>query len=352
MANDLDYHVRGLQETDAASFEHIVAYLVIQSFSKECREQWDRFEGVSTNPPVLSHIQQSSLRLSGREDDDQSSYTFSGTNCKPTAGPKRAKVSQTRSRDNKARSQEARSQENKSICSICKGEEHKAFQCQTFKDKTPTQRSQLVRELYLCFNCLSSGHSATQCCNPGRCRSCGRLHHSLLHEESPAPVTEAARNNAVITKNSSSRVLATSMADIRSEHASRFGRLFLDTGSEATLITKKMAKLLRAPLSSRHLDILGVAGGAVKSTYITQVQLQSINYPSEEPVTIQCHIVDELPKVNPLVPELFGRARKNLIFHRFIFLTRCWLGKPHSNHISLNRPRVWDSPHFLIEKIE
>ncbi len=61
---------------------------------------------------------------------------------------------------------------------------------------------------------------------------------------------------------------------------------------------------------------------------------------------------------NPLVPELFGRARKNLIFYRgiehyrFIFFTRCWLGKPHSNHISLNRPRVWDSPHFLIEKIE
>ncbi len=62
--------------------------------------------------------------------------------------------------------------------------------------------------------------------------------------------------------------------------------------------------------------------------------------------------------LNPLVPELFGRAQKNLIFYRgiehyrFIFLTRCWLGKPHSNHISLNRQRVWDSPHFLIEKIE
>ncbi len=62
--------------------------------------------------------------------------------------------------------------------------------------------------------------------------------------------------------------------------------------------------------------------------------------------------------INPLVPELFGRVRKNLIvdrgieYYRFIFLTRCWLGKPHSNHISLNRPIVWDSPHFFIEKIE
>ncbi len=38
--------------------------------------------------------------------------------------------------------------------------------------------------------------------------------------------------------------------------------------------------------------------------------------------------------LNPLVPELFGRARKNLIvdrgieYYRFIFLTRCWLGNP------------------------
>ncbi len=62
--------------------------------------------------------------------------------------------------------------------------------------------------------------------------------------------------------------------------------------------------------------------------------------------------------LNPLVPELFGCARNNLIvdhgieYYRFIFLTRCWLRKPHSNHISLNKPRVWDSPHFLIEKIE
>ncbi len=68
--------------------------------------------------------------------------------------------------------------------------------------------------------------------------------------------------------------------------------------------------------------------------------------------------VNCIKEFNPLVPELFGRARKNLIFYRgivhyrFNFLTRCWLGKPHSNHISLNRPRVWDSPHFLIEKIE
>ncbi len=66
----------------------------------------------------------------------------------------------------------------------------------------------------------------------------------------------------------------------------------------------------------------------------------------------------ELAHVNPFVPKLFGRARKNLIFYRgiehyrFIFLTRCWLGQPHSNDISLNRLRVWDSPHFLIEKIE
>ena len=68
--------------------------------------------------------------------------------------------------------------------------------------------------------------------------------------------------------------------------------------------------------------------------------------------------MNTLSLLDPLVPELFGRAQKNLIFHReiehysFIILTLCLLGKPHSNHISLNRPRVWDSAHFMIEKIE
>ena len=174
----------------------------------------------------------------------------------------------------------------------------------------------MVRNLHLYFNCLSSGHSAIQCHNPGRCRVCGRLHHSLLHEESPAPVADTTRTNAVVIQDSSSSVLATSMADIRTEYASRFGRLFLDPGSEATLITRRMAKLLHASLSPKHLDILGVAGGTVKSTHATQVQLQSINFSSEEPVTIQCHIVDKLPIVNQGVDlDLHRRVMSDLSLH-------------------------------------
>ena len=120
----------------------------------------------------------------------------------------------------------------------------------------------------------------------------------------------------MVIQDSSSSVLATSMADIRTEYASRFGRLFLDPGSEATLITRRMAKLLHAPLSPRHLDILGVAGGTVKSTHATQVQLQSINFPSEEPVTIQCHIVNKLPIVNQGVDlDLHRRVMSDLSLH-------------------------------------
>ena len=94
-----DYHVRGLQEIAAATFEHIVAHLVVQSFSKECREQWDRFEGVSSNPPVLSQvvdfIQQASLRLSGREEIEESPSTFYSSSSKPAAGSKQVKAFQT-----------------------------------------------------------------------------------------------------------------------------------------------------------------------------------------------------------------------------------------------------------------
>ena len=159
LANNLDYHVRGLQEIAAATFKHIVAHLVIQSFSKECREQWDHFEGASSNPTVLSQvvdfIQQASLRLSGRKGIKESPSTFSSSSSKPAAGSKRVNFFQTRSQESKVKSQE-----NKSTSSICKGDGHKPFQCQTLKDKTPNQRCQVVRNLHLCFNCLSSSHSA------------------------------------------------------------------------------------------------------------------------------------------------------------------------------------------------
>ena len=81
----------------AATFEHIVAHLVIQSFSKECREQQDRFEEVSSNAPVVlspvvDFIQEASLRLSGCEEIEESPSTFSSSSSKPAAVSKRVKA--------------------------------------------------------------------------------------------------------------------------------------------------------------------------------------------------------------------------------------------------------------------
>ena len=47
------------------------------------------------------------------------------------------------------------------------------------------ERRDYVRKHKLCFNCLSSKHRARQCRVKG-CRTCGKMHHTLLHVE-PTP---------------------------------------------------------------------------------------------------------------------------------------------------------------------
>ena len=71
----------------------------------------------------------------------------------------------------------------------------------------------------LCFNCLTPGHVASVCQNRGKCRSCRRCHHTLLHEE-PSPANEAAHSNQTSAKpilEASKCISATALVDIRTE---------------------------------------------------------------------------------------------------------------------------------------
>ena len=59
---------------------------------------------------------------------------------------------------------------------------HDIKYCKVFKAKSTTKRLKLAKRASLCTNCLSKGHSITQCFG-GSCRTCGQRHHSLLHRE-------------------------------------------------------------------------------------------------------------------------------------------------------------------------
>lgn len=72
----------------------------------------------------------------------------------------------------------------KEPCLVC-SKDHRLYQCDAFKAKSSRERTEIVKNNRLCFNCLSSNHHVKQCKTTGRCRvnGCGKPHHTLLHHE-------------------------------------------------------------------------------------------------------------------------------------------------------------------------
>ncbi|KAK5981418.1 RTR1-type domain-containing protein [Trichostrongylus colubriformis] len=62
-------------------------------------------------------------------------------------------------------------------CSYC-NRNHLPISCDSFA--TPHQRSRRVKELRLCFNCLSGKHSTKDCRSKRTCKFCSKRHHSSL----------------------------------------------------------------------------------------------------------------------------------------------------------------------------
>ncbi|XP_074641220.1 uncharacterized protein LOC141898970 [Tubulanus polymorphus] len=61
-------------------------------------------------------------------------------------------------------------------CPLC-ALPHSVMSCKL----TVGEKFEAIKRNRLCFNCLSSNHSAKACSNAGRCRTCGKKHHSAIH---------------------------------------------------------------------------------------------------------------------------------------------------------------------------
>lgn len=164
--------------------------------------------------------------------------------------------------------------EDRSIsCPECR-EKHPLRACSKFKALTAEQRRDLARKKRACFNCLGQGHQVGVCPSSNRCRQCQEKHHSLLH------LTESSDSNSQLavrdTKQASSSVAETtptSEATTVINHASSINRIsllatvrvvndsgrsmtvraLLDTASEASFVTERVAQQLR--LSRRQTNV-------------------------------------------------------------------------------------------------
>ncbi|XP_059088750.1 uncharacterized protein LOC131884872 [Tigriopus californicus] len=140
-----------------------------------------------------------------------------------------------------------------------------------------------VAEAQLCFNCLSRGHQARFCRRNTFCSvtDCGRRHHPLVHSErrseqsevggAPA-ATVATAATAAISPNR--RPIAFSMlkATLMGHNGmSREALVFVDPGSDVTLVSSKLRKALQLKKGRSVSVPLSTVGGE-KRTVATEIE--------------------------------------------------------------------------------
>ncbi len=73
----------------------------------------------------------------------------------------------------------------KTSCVYCGPEtRHKLQECRKFRSITHQDKSKFCKDRGLCFSCLRSGHMMKRCKNPEKCETCGKRHHTALHDDS------------------------------------------------------------------------------------------------------------------------------------------------------------------------
>ena len=169
-------------------------------------------------------------------------------------------------------------------CLKCK-ENHALYSCEQFRRLNVADRKKFVQDVKLCFNCLRSGHMVKDCSSQKGCRTCGKLHNTLLHnevitqssssEDKPKPTISQSPQVTSTIDNSQVLLQTALMLDKRGNPIQC--RTLLDCGSQINLITNSCRSRLGLNLE-RSEAFFTVAGAAqMTSMGTSQIEFQADN---------------------------------------------------------------------------
>ncbi|XP_050062940.1 uncharacterized protein LOC126552291 [Aphis gossypii] len=174
-------------------------------------------------------------------------------------------------------------------CRLCSGQ-HKLFNCEQFLNMTVPERSKVVSNAMLCFNCFAPGHQANQC----RYGSCHAKHNTRLHDdnkvaegphEQPLNVSVMYAQNCSVNcmQYSTTSMLATAVIYISNKTGTlQPCRVILDSGAQLNFITVSCAKRLQLDSANETVSISGIGSTSMASKRLmpTIISSRSSSYSS------------------------------------------------------------------------
>ena len=187
----------------------------------------------------------------------------------------------------------------KVACFKCNGN-HPLYKCDSFLNQAINERFKFVKGKGLCVNCLSHEKSSA-CKSTLRCKKCNKFHHNLLHFEEKVSANNSVMNsemNAAVA--AAVGILPTAVILVSGKGGYQHKlRALIDSGSQATFISRAAAELINAPLVKRRIDVTGVGvTSALKSEYSASIKINSLTDSNFE-LKVAAII---LPKLTGLLP--------------------------------------------------
>lgn len=200
-----------------------------------------------------------------------------------------------------------------SKCYVCKLS-HALYQCPQFLGLRTPDKVKIARAANVCVNCLRNGHRASACRSTG-CHICNKRHNSKLHLNDDEK-EEAFANNVLVDtmeKEGSTNqeniinedesqlnlkaqvndnkcqgreitVLSTALVTINDIRGNEnVVRVLLDSGSQANLMTSRLAMKLGFPVMKTSITITGVSGiscqpiGQVSAVVNSRISAYTVN---------------------------------------------------------------------------
>ena len=161
-------------------------------------------------------------------------------------------------------------------CECC-DENHKIYQCQSFKALSVQDRAQLIRTKGICFNCLRPGHRSEQC-NGSTCKKCKWKHNSLLDLEaknnsrtaSTAPTVTTSSTSPQEASNQASKTVNKSKEKITAAAQSQNEEVFLPTA------------IVSVDNNGKTTDIRAILYSGSQSNLITEDAVQRLGLKKEK----------------------------------------------------------------------
>ena len=195
------------------------------------------------------------------KEENKKERTAAGFEKRRTDRPSKVMLTSECSKGEETKTPQQSAQETRRACSFCEADHH-ILRCESFKSLDANARNKAAEDKRLCFNCLQIGHSVKFCRNAGKCKTCDRRHHTMLHRDGTD--TQEISTTAMCAFNSKS--VAFPIVTVKIQYGDRHvtTRAVLDQCSDATLCTNRLLQKLgisgaRKPftvqtVSGRHTD--------------------------------------------------------------------------------------------------